>query len=269
MKHGVTLLALGLALSLAGCSTRTAIPAHDDARMEFCQRTTLSADEAAVIRAATPVDPRFVAAAEWRESLGLRRHDKRYEVVTRRRGNAPTASSVRRTRTVYTITTCDTTYLNVSGTYDTSTDPIVAQTCSVTTVSDDVGPLDGGGGGDGSTDSGLVNYGEPWSNFDTTTEQACKSGKTKFISLSKNFSPDVRGPLSPGQTKCGPNNTSGELALTGGVLYPYPGDCNFVVILGATDIEVEYPGGEKPSRGDSVHDGIRINADCSFDFVTR
>jgi hypothetical protein len=155
--------------------------------------------------------------------------------------------------------------LNVSGTYDTSTDPIVSQSCSTTFIDDGIPSLGDGGGGDvplPALDPNL--YKEPSSNFDTTTERACKiGGKAKFISLSKNATDNRQAP-SPGQTICGPKDDKSLLQLTSGHLFPYPGGCDFLVVLTAHNISVNWTDGFTVT---SNADGIRINADCSYDFV--
>jgi len=122
------------------------------------------------------------------------------------------------------------------------------QSCSTTYMDDGAGPLVGdGGSGDISLptlDPGL--YKEPASNFDKTTEKGCKiGGKAKFISVSKR-SLDTGAVPSPGTTECGPKNDNSELQLTGGKLYPYPGGCNFLVVLTSRNISVN------PSSGSTM-----------------
>lgn len=151
--------------------------------------------------------------------------------------------------------------------YDTSTDPIIDQYCDTSYFDDGStgGPPDTGGGGGGSGDPSTVEYREPWGNFDTSSEKACKRAGVKFISVSKNAG-GGNGVPAPGETKCGPK-TSDPIELTAGLMFPYPGDCPFIVHITSGDISVEYPNQESLSQGNSGSDGIRINADCSFDFV--
>ena len=145
--------------------------------------TPLPRQEQEAIRASVKMDPRWVADLAARKQMGARRHDGWYALVTR--GNSGrTVQSVRKGKTLVMVTNCTTTYLNISGTYDTSSDPIVSQTCTTSYVDDGTVP---DSNADPSIDPALVDYGEPYSNFDTSTEKACKEAKkTKFISLSKN-----------------------------------------------------------------------------------
>ncbi|MBV8748993.1 MAG: hypothetical protein JO103_04705, partial [Candidatus Eremiobacteraeota bacterium] len=206
------------------------------------------------IRASTRNDPRWLADVTSRQRLAATRRDRWYEMVTRGDGGRVVRSK-RQGRDVIITTSCTTTYSNVSGTYDTSTDPILSQTCS-TTMTDDGGSsvLDGGGGG---TDPNLVAYGEPWSNFDTTTEKACKTSKAKFISLSKNATDNGQVP-SPGQTVCGPKTDNDYLQLTGGRIFYSPGDCQFTVTLTSRNISVNPLSGNTGLLTEtSTNDGIR------------
>lgn len=214
------------------------------------------------IRAATPSNTRWLADASLRRRVGDARHDRWYAMTTHKDGGR-SARSVRHGREVYALTSCTTTYLNVSGTYDTSTDPIIAQSCSTTYIDDGgMGAVDGGGGDIALPTLDPNLYKEPSSNFDTSTERACKINGAKFISVSKRSAATDSDP-SPGQTHCGPKDDNSELQLTGGRLFPYPGGCNFLVIVAAKSISVNWTDGFTVT---SMNDGIRINADCSYDF---
>ncbi len=165
------------------------------------------------------------------------------------------------------VTSCTTTYLNVSGTYDTSTDPIISQTCSTSIIDDGLGAptLDGGGGGGDITLNAVGK--EPWQNFDGSTEKACKTNKAKFISLSKNATDNKQAP-SPGQTICGPKTDNDYLQLTGGRMFYSPGGCQFTVTLTSRNISVNpLSGNTGLLTQTSTNDGIRVNADCTFDFI--
>lgn len=225
--------------------------------------TALPRAQQGAIRAATPANPRWLADTSLRRRVGASRHDRWYAMTTHADGGR-SVRSVRQGREVYALTSCTTTYENVSGTYDTSTDPIISQRCS-TTYYDDGGVLPGGDGGGGgialpTLDPNL--YKEPSSNFDTTTERACKLNGAKFISVSKKSTAANSDP-SPGQTHCGPKDDKSLLELTGGHLFPYPGGCDYLVVVGARSISVNWTDGFTVT---SMNDGIRINADCSYDF---
>lgn len=224
--------------------------------------TALRRAEQDAIRAATPANPRWLADVPLRRRVGASRHDRWYTMTTHTdRGRS--VSSVRQGREVYALTSCTTTYENVSGTYDTSTDPILSQQCS-TTYYDDGGVLPGvdGGGAIALPTLDPTLYKEPSSNFDTTTERACKINGAKFISVSKKSTAANSDP-SPGQTHCGPKNDNSLLQLTGGHLFPYPGGCGYLVVVAAHSISVNWTDGFTET---SMNDGIRINADCSYDW---
>jgi hypothetical protein len=214
------------------------------------------------IRASTPANARWLSDISLRRRVGAARHDRWYAMATHENGGR-SVRSARQAREVYALTSCITTYENVSGTYDTSTDPIVFQQCS-TTYYDDGGALPSDNGGNTialpTLDPNL--YKEPASNFDTATERGCKINGAKFISVSKKSTATSSDP-SPGQTHCGPKDQNSELELTGGRLFPYPGGCDFLVVVGARSISVNWTDGFTVT---SMNDGIRINANCSYDF---
>ncbi|HTD32672.1 MAG TPA: hypothetical protein VK665_03345 [Candidatus Elarobacter sp.] len=261
-RSGVV-VGLASALALTACSgNESLVSAPGSSKSEAAATpqslAALPRAQQDAIRASTRIDPRWLADIALRKRVGARRRDVWYSMVTRQDGGR-SIRSVRQGREVYALTSCTTTYLNVSGTYDTSTDPIIAQQCS-TTYYDDGGGLPVGDGGGAialpTLDPNL--YKEPASNFDTSTESGCKIGaKAKFISLSKNAKDNGRTP-SPGQTLCGPKNDNSVLQLTGGMLFPNPGDCDYMVVISAGDIEVE-PNSGSGRLPEGQHEGRHSN----------
>ena len=245
---------------LSACAGASAVVPFTSAAVPVTL-TPLPREQQEAIRASVRVDPRFAADLAARKRMAAQRHDQWYEFVTRGDGGRA-VQSARKLKTLVMVTTCTTTYLNISGTYDTSTDPIVRQTCTTSYVDDGTGPS---GTGDPSTDPALVDYGEPWSNFDTGTEKACKRLKTKFVSLSKNAVDNSQAP-QPGQTNCGPKNDMSYLDLTGGRIFLPP--CDFSVTLTGRSMSINpLSGSTRLPVTNSDADGVRINADCSYDFV--
>jgi hypothetical protein len=103
--------------------------------------------------------------------------------------------------------------------------------------------------------------------FQVTTEKACKRGGTRFVSLSKNAQDTGQSP-SPGQTDCGPKSDDAVIELTEGEIF-FVSTCSFNVILTSKSISINpLSGSDLLPQTNSSADGIRVNADCSFDFVT-
>jgi hypothetical protein len=264
LSRVVAIVALGVALSGCGGTQPVQSMRAIENRSNSAQPlAALPRAQQDAIRDATPANPRWLADISLRRRVGAARHDRWYAMTTHTDGGR-SVRSVRQGREVYALTSCTTTYQNVSGTYDTSTDPIVSQQCSTTYYDDGGGPLLGDGGGGAialpTLDPNL--YKEPSSNFDTATERACKINGAKFISVSKKSTATNSDP-SPGQTHCGPKDDKSLLELTGGHLFPYPGGCDFLVIVGARSISVNWTDGFTET---SMNDGIRINADCTYDW---
>lgn len=199
--------------------------------------------------------------------------NKHYKVLTTSRptnsGRAHSSKS-RSVSTVYQITSCTTTYLNVSGTFDTSTDPIIAQSCSTSYIDDGTGGNDGGGADTtdpcAGADDPISCYAarDPYPKYKSAAERDCEAQNGRFVTVNPGKTSDG-GTRTDVGSKCVPWQT---ILVDGAapVIFHQPGGCTGLEIeIAGVGIIIDAPG--QPEMRSSTNVGVRVNADCSTTWV--
>jgi hypothetical protein len=196
---------------------------------------------------------------------------KRYRVIAASKRSPPSRASGAKRRGAlggYSVTTCTTTYLNVSGTYDTTTDPILDQTCWTDSYDDGTGPPDVGGGT--ATDpcaavedpTACYAAADKYPKYKSTQERECEAGGGKFVTVNA-------GKTSGGGTRTDVG-TQCVFSMSGvlepPVVFHQPGGCSGLDIeVWGVAIIIDAPG--KPQQTSNTQAGVRVNADCSTSWV--
>lgn len=197
--------------------------------------------------------------------------NKRYRIMTTSKSIASgraVHSKGRTPSTVYAITSCTTTYLNVSGTHDTRTDPIIAQSCTTSYYDDGIGPADGGGDVPdpcATADDPTACYAatDKYPKYKSKAERDCEAQSGRFVTVNAGKTSDG-GTRTDVGTKCVP----WQMLLTPGspTLFHQPGGCSGLDIeIAGVGIIIDAPG--LPEQRSSTNVGVRVNADCSTTWV--
>ncbi len=178
------------------------------------------------------------------------------------------SSNRRRIQTMYAVTTCTTTYSNVSGVYDITTDPVVSQDCSVTYVDDGSSAGAEPGAPRGGTVDDCANADDPiacyaakgkYPRYKNQDERNCEAANGRFMTVNQGM---TRGgnPRSDVGTKCSKENNSP-------IFYPAPGDCaDLLVSIWPDSIRV-YHFSTDFTQTSPTSVGVRINSDCTTSWV--
>ena len=243
---------------IAGCATNVggrSIPAT---------ATTVSSD----LPAPRSMEEYNSLAALVGAKAALRVLTRRYSVMSTAKNAShvrATASSGRAIRTVYMITSCTTTYLNVSGTYDTSTDPIIAQSCSTSYVEDDMGPPADLTDPCAAADDPVACYAatDKHPKYKSQAERDCEASKGRFVTVNPGKTSDG-GTRTDVGTTCVPwQNLLTPAAPTE---FHQPGGCSGLDIwVAGIGIIIDAP--NTPEQRSTTQVGVRVNADCSTTWV--
>ena len=164
-------------------------------------------------------------------------------------GGSSAIATGRGSKALVPQTTCTTTYANVSGTYDTSTDPVVSTDCTTTWVSDgSTGAGGGDGGGCGPTDPTCSGVRDKYPRYPSQAERDCQASGGHFLTVT-----------STGDTTYSPSST-----LVQG--FQNPGNCiGLTIFLWSNSITV-ITLDSLPIT--SLYDvGVRVNTDCTTSFA--
>jgi hypothetical protein len=251
---------------IAGCGAaptgiRSVPPAHADVALEYGAPRT-SQDYEHLI-------------GQIGEKAALKILNKHYRILTTSQptSSGRTAKSKGRSAsTIYQITSCTTTYENVSGTFDTSTDPIIGQSCSTSYVDDGAGPGNGfDGGGDftdpcAGADDPVACYAatDKYPKYKSKAERDCEAQDGRFVTVNPGKTSDG-GTRTDVGSKCVP----WQMLLVDGaspVVFHQPGGCTGLEIeIAGIGIIIDAPG--KPEQRSTTQVGVRVNADCSTTWV--
>jgi hypothetical protein len=176
------------------------------------------------------------------------------------------ASRHRGLRSLVGVTTCTTTYLNVSGNYDATTDPVVGQTCETSYYDDGSGTGDGTGASNPceAADDPAACYAAsrghgPYPKYKNADERNCEAAGGHFVTV--NDGTNNGQERSDVGTKCiKPNNMPP-------MPFPYPGGCTNLFITVFPDGIVVDNSLTNLEQRSSTAVGVRVNDDCTTTWV--
>jgi hypothetical protein len=198
--------------------------------------------------------------------------NRRYRIMTTSRSDISSPAfpiKGRSVSTVYQLTNCTTTYLNVSGTHDTSTDPVIGKSCSTSYIDDGAVTGDGNGGDlsdpCAAAEDPAACYAatDKYPKYKSKPERDCEAQNGRFVTVNAGKTSDG-GTRTDVGTKCVP----WQMLLTPGAptLFHQPGGCSGLDIeIAGIGIIIDAPG--VPEQRSSTQVGVRVNSDCTTTWV--